>query len=83
MLLHIAGLEVQDLYYSLVDEKTDKHSFEEAIQLLNDNLMPQRNTPFKRHMFRQIEQVPQETATEFDCRLGHQAKNWNFGVAID
>ena len=48
LLLHSAGLEVQDLYYSVVDEKTDKHSFEEAMQLLNDNLMPQRNIPFER-----------------------------------
>ena len=83
LLLHSAGLEVQDLYYSLVDEKTDKHSFEEAMQLLIDNLMPQRIIPFKRHFFRQVEQAQQGTVTEFVCRLCHIANNCNFGAAID
>ena len=74
---------MQDLYYSLVNEKTDKHSFEEAMQLLNDNLMPQCNVPFERHLFRQIEQAQQEAVTEFVCRLRHQASHCDFGAAID
>ena len=73
---------MHDLYCSLVHEKTDKHSFEEAIQLLY-NLMPQRNIPFERHLFQKIEQAQQETVTEFVCWLPHQASNCNFGANID
>ena len=53
------------------------------MQLLNDNLMAQRNIPFERHLFRQIEQAQQEMVTEFICRLRHQASNCDFGAAID
>ena len=83
LLLHSAGLEVQDLYYSLVAEDSDKNSFEEALKLLNENLLPQCNIPFERHLFRQMTQSEQETVSEFICRLRHQASNCDFGAAVD
>ena len=48
LLLHSARLEVQDLYYSWVDEETDKHSVAEAIKLLHKIVMSQRSIPFER-----------------------------------
>ena len=40
LLLHCAGLEVQDYYYSMVDEETDKFSYDEAVKILNDHFTP-------------------------------------------
>jgi len=83
LLLHCAGLEVQDYYYSIVEEETDKFSYEEAVKILNDHFTPQSNIPFERHLFRQMEQLQHETVSEFVCRLRHQASNCNFGGNTD
>ena len=74
---------MQDLYYSLVDEKTDKHSFEEAMQLPSDNLMPQRNIPFRKTFVLKDRTSATGNGTEFVCRLRQQANICNFSATID
>jgi hypothetical protein len=78
-LLHYAGFDTQDVYYSLVDVDNDDKNFTEALQILDDHFLPQCNVPFERHQFRQINQDKGESIDAFVCRLRQSAKNCDFG----
>ena len=82
LLLHVAGLEVQDIYYTLVgDEAVD--GYEATIKVLDDYFIPKSNVSFERHLFRQIVQKSDETVDQFACRLKQQAVNCGFGDQED
>lgn len=51
-LLHLAGAEVQDVFFTM-DETGDG-----AVNKMNAYFTPQKNIPYKRHVFRQAEQMP-------------------------
>jgi len=82
LLLHSAGLAVQDIYFSLVGEQ-DKNSYKEAIAILDDHFIPKCNIPFERHMFRQIFQSDTETVDQFVCRLRERASSCDFNETAD
>ena len=57
LLLHTGGTELQELYFTLVDEEEEK-SFEACVRVLDEHFVPKPNLPFKRHQFRQMSQLP-------------------------
>ena len=82
LLLHTAGLDTQDIYFSLVGEEEDK-TYREAITVLDNYFLPKCNIPFERHQFRKIEQMQSESIDQFVFRLRQRAVSCNFGANED
>ncbi|CAG2201497.1 unnamed protein product [Mytilus edulis] len=80
LLLHSAGMEVQDVYYTLVERDPGEHEtvYEVAVEILNNHFTPQVNNSFQRNQFRAMEQKPQETIEQFITRLRQKAIYCNF-----
>ena len=57
LLLHTGGAELQELYFTLVDEEEEK-SFEACVRVLDEHFVPKPNLPFERPQFRQMSQLP-------------------------
>ena len=68
LLLHTAGLDVQEVYFTLVPDGAEKN-YAEAFKVLDDYFIPKGNVPIERHLFRQISQSREETVDQFVCRL--------------
>ncbi|XP_077869261.1 uncharacterized protein LOC144360343 [Saccoglossus kowalevskii] len=87
LLLHCAGMDVQDLFETLVDpgpgnlpegQQDDADNYENALRTLNAYFIPQLNAIYKRHVFRQIKQEEGKTIDQFISRLQRQAQNCEF-----
>ena len=61
LLLHIAGLDVQEVYFTLVPDGAEKN-YAETFKVLDDYFIPKANIPFERHLFRHISESNEETA---------------------
>ena len=77
LLLHTGGLNLQELYYTLLTG-TDIKPFAESMELLDNYFAPQLNVPFGRHQSRQMEQAPGESVDQFVCRLKQKAITCEF-----
>ena len=82
LLLHVAGMEVQEVYFMLVGEDTIA-TFQDTLKVLDDYFIPKANVPFERHLFRQIAQESSETVDQFVCRLRQRAVSCDFGEQED
>ena len=82
LLLHTAGLEVQDVYFTLVPGGEDK-DYPATLKVLDDYFIPKANVPFERHLFREITQSSEETVDQFVCRLRQRAASCDFGERED
>ena len=85
LLLHTAGIEVQELYEMLTDpgpmeefEEDTATDFEKTIRTLNAYFVTKLNEPYERHVFRSMAQQERETVSQFIARLRKQAQNCNF-----
>lgn len=59
LLLHSAGMEVQDIYYAMEDTIPTPSTGEEytvVVNLLTKYFTPEANTPYERHIFRSMSQ---------------------------
>ena len=81
LLLHMAGLGVQEIFFTLVEEDAVK-TYAETETLLKDYFEPKANIPFERHQFRQTLQG-QDTVDQWVCRLRQQAANCDYGNGAD
>ncbi|XP_063412611.1 uncharacterized protein K02A2.6-like [Mytilus trossulus] len=81
LLLHSAGMEVQDVYYTLVERDPGEHEtvYEVTVEILNNHFTPQVNNSFHRNQFRAMEQKPQETIEQYITRLRQKVIYCNFG----
>ena len=82
LLLDVAGMGVQEIYFTLAGEDGDA-SFEATLNLLEDYFVPRANVPFERHLFRQISQGIGESIDQFVCRLRQRAATCDFGANDD
>ena len=79
LLLHTAGIEVQELYETLSDPGTSvgfedtATDFEKMVRTLNAYFVTKLNEPYERHVFRSMAQQDGETD-----RLRKQAQNCKF-----
>ncbi|KAK2554063.1 hypothetical protein P5673_024409 [Acropora cervicornis] len=64
LLLHCAGPDVQDMFYILVDTGSAK-DYQKAEDALSRHFVTQINTPYERHLFREIVQGEDETIDQF------------------
>ena len=76
LLLHTAGLDVQELYFSLVPDGAEKN-YAETLKVLDDYFISKANVPFERHLFLE------ETVDQFVFRLGEQDASCEFGDRED
>ena len=79
LLLHVAGMDVQEIYFTLAGEG-EGTDFEATLKVLDDYFVPKANIPFERHLFRQISQENGETVDQFVCRLRQRAATCEFGA---
>ena len=77
LLLHAAGVDVQEIYFTLVSED-EITTFEATMKVLDDYFIPKANVPFERHLFRQIAQEMGGTVDQFVCRLRQRAASCDF-----
>ena len=82
LLLDVAGMGVQEIYFTLAGEDGDA-SFEATLNVLEDYFVPRANIPFERHLFRQISQGIGESIDQFVCRLRQRAPTCDFGANDD
>ena len=82
LLLHTAGLDVQEVYFTLVPNGAETN-YAETFKVLDDHFIPKANAPFERHLFRQISQSSEETVDQFVCRLRQRAASCEFGERED
>ena len=85
LLLHTAGIEVQELYETLTDpgpaeefEEDTATDFEKTVRTLNAYFVTKLNEPYERHVFRSMAQQERETVGQFIARLRKQVQNCNF-----
>ena len=79
LLLHTAGMGVQDVYFTL-QKVTDDESdvYEKATRALNTHFKPQSNTPCERLTFRETKQLTNESIEQYITRLRHKAQTCDF-----
>lgn len=78
LLLHCAGSDVQDVFFTLTvaDEE-----FDTALEALTTYFAPMVNTSYNRHKFRQDRQQEGESVGQYTTRLRGLAKLCNFPAA--
>ena len=72
-LLHHAGPDVQDIFYTLENTGEDI-DYAAAVNALNGYFAPKVNSTYARHTFRQIHQNAGETVIQFTSRLNDMQK---------
>ena len=80
LLLHTAGLDVQDVYFTLTEEG-GSDGYEKAKATLNEYFKPQANVPYNRLCFRETGQLANETVEQFVTRLRQKPQTCEFGDA--
>ena len=86
LLLHTAGIEVQELYETLKDTGTDTFEedtatqYEKTVRTLNAYFVTKLNEPYERHVFRSMTEQDEETVDQFIARLRKQEQNCNFNT---
>ena len=68
LLLHTAGLDVQDIY-SMLEEEGGSDNYLKATATLNKYFKPQANVPYERLCFRETSQLANEIVEQFVTRL--------------
>ncbi|XP_078374413.1 uncharacterized protein LOC144657954 [Oculina patagonica] len=84
LLLHTAGLSVQDIYFTL-NEEGGTDSYQKVKATLNKYFKPRANVPYERLCFRETSQLANETIEQFVTRLRQKAQTCEFGdgAAVD
>ena len=80
LLLHCAGMDVQDIFYTLPATGTD---YKTAKDKLTAHLTPKQNTSYNRHVFRKEVQKEGESVWQFVTRLRQLAALCEFGDQVD
>ena len=88
LLLHCACTEVQELFETLQDPRSQADAgednadeYQKALRTLDSHFTAQLNEPYERHVFRNLKQEEGETVDQFITRLRRQAENCNWDNA--
>ncbi|KAK6192673.1 hypothetical protein SNE40_004107 [Patella caerulea] len=79
LLLHRAGMNLQDIYFTLPEVQGEGDVYAKTVRTLNRHFIPQTNVPFERHLFRSMSQLPTETIEQFITRLRQHSESCQFG----
>ena len=80
LLLHSAGADTQDIFFTLDPEPAE---YAEAKTALTNYFKPAKNLPYLRHQFRQAKQAEGESIAQYVTRLRQLAKDCDFGGNVD
>ena len=72
LLLHCAGMAVQDIYFTLTEEDGD-NVYQKVTKTLEKHFEQKINVPYERYAFRTMKQEDSETIEEFITRLRRKA----------
>lgn len=80
MLLHSAGMDVQDIFFTLEEIPVEgaETVYEQAKKMLNRYFTPQANVPYERLIFRNMCQEESENIEQFITRLRQKAVTCKF-----
>jgi hypothetical protein len=85
LLLHTAGMDVQDIFETLDEiefvqvEDEEDNVYKQSMRKLDSYFTPKLNVPYERHVFRACRQESDETVDQYVTRLKKQALNCEFG----
>ena len=82
LLLHLAGINVQDIF-STLPNTGDAKDYKKAVDALNAYFVPKVDTTYARHRFRQLTQAAGETTQQFATRLRRASKDCDYGEDTD
>ena len=82
LLLHCAGLDVQDIFYVLADTGSAK-DYHKAKDALTRHFVTQINIPYERHLFREMVHGKDETIDQFAVRLRCKAQQCDYGDQME
>ena len=77
LLVHCAGPDVQNIFDGLADTGSTK-DYEKAEDALTRHFVTQINTPYKRHLLREMVQGEDETIGQFAVRLRRKAQQCDY-----
>ena len=77
LLLHSAGQAVQDIFITLSDTGGVK-DYDKAVTVLTTYFQPAKNATYARHVFRNLQQQPGETVSQFATRLRKAVKDCDY-----
>ena len=77
LLLHCAGVEVQDIFRTMSDTGT---KYDDALAKLDDYFTPRKDVPWERLQFRRTVPLRNETVSNYVIRLKQAAKYCEFGA---
>jgi hypothetical protein len=80
LLLHCAGLEVQNIFTTL---GAADNAYDTVKKALGDHFQPQSHTTYHRHVFRRTEQKPDETVSQFVTRLRQLSIGCEYGDNLE
>ena len=83
LLLHTAGMSVQDIFFTLPEEIEGANSYVKAVNALNKHFKSQANVPYERLVFRETKQSMSETTEQYVTRLRQKAHTWDFGDSCE
>ena len=80
LLLHTAGMGVQDIYFTLteVTPEEDDNPYTITVKTLNAYMTPHTNYQYERHLFRNMVQLPNESVIQYITRLQDKASSCDF-----
>ena len=78
LLLHLAGINVQDIF-STLPNTGDAKDYKKAVDALNAYFVPKVDTTYARNRFRQLIQAAGKTAQKFATRLRRASKDCDYG----
>ena len=82
LLLHTAGINIQDVFETLTLPEAGEQDDEYSLAL-NNYFLLQTNRPYERHCFRQLHKGDKENVDQFGTRLRQQADLCNFAEQKD
>ena len=82
LLLHCAGPDIQDIFDVLADTGSAK-DYEQAEDALTRHFVTQINTPYERHLFREMVQGEDKTIDQFAIRLRRKAQQCDYGDQME
>ena len=86
-LLHLARMEVQDIYEDLPDpgplNADQDNEYVVCLRKLDAQFRAEENVPYERHVFRPLTLTKGETADKFMVHLRKQARHCNFCTTLD
>ena len=83
LLLHYAGMDVQDLHEGLEENSMEDNVYERTIGVLDAHFIVEPNTPYERYAFRQMTLKENESVDQFATGLRQQAARCNFADTDD